>query len=63
MKPDLVVDEVYTSLASPAVASTAALLLDAADPAHPLAANPRVIKALLCTAASRGGPACMASSE
>lgn len=53
MKPDLVVDEVYTSLASPAVASTAALLLDAADPAHPLAANPRVIKALLCTAASK----------
>lgn len=53
MKPDLVVDEVYTSLAGPAVASSAALLLDAADPAQPLAVNPRVIKAVLCTAASK----------
>jgi|APTNR8051073442_1049403.scaffolds.fasta_scaffold01659_10 hypothetical protein len=53
MKPDLVVDEVYTSLAGPAVASSAALLLDAADPAHPLAVDPRVIKAILCTAASK----------
>jgi hypothetical protein len=53
MKPDLVVHEGVTSLASPAVASVAAFLLDAIRPAFPDADDPRVVKAIMLSAASK----------
>ena len=53
MKPDLLVESVYTSLASPAVASAAAMLLDAIQPAFPDADHPEVVKALLLAGASK----------
>jgi hypothetical protein len=53
MKPDLVVDVSLTSYAGPAVGSAAALLLDVIRPAYPNADHPRVVKALLLTAASK----------
>jgi hypothetical protein len=53
MKPDLVVAQGVTSNAGPSVASAAALLLDAIRPAHPVADDPRVVKALLLAAASK----------
>jgi hypothetical protein len=53
MKPDLVVDVGQTSLAGPAVASAAALLLDAIRPAFPQADDPRVVKAILLASASK----------
>jgi hypothetical protein len=53
MKPDLVVETVYTSFASPAVASAATLLLDAIRPAFPDADHPEVVKALLLAGATK----------
>lgn len=53
MKPDLVVESVYTSLASPAVASAAAMLQDAIQPGFPDADRPEVVKALLLAGASK----------
>jgi hypothetical protein len=53
MKPDLVVDHVYTSQAGPSVASAATLLLDVIRPAYPDADDPRVVKAILIAAASK----------
>jgi hypothetical protein len=53
MKPDLVVEQPVTSYAGPAVASAAALLLDVIRPSFTLADDPRVVKALLLTAASK----------
>lgn len=53
MKPDVVVDESVTSLAGPATASVATLLLDAIQPMYPAADDPRVLKAILLSAASK----------
>jgi hypothetical protein len=53
MKPDLVVNETLTSYAGPAVASVATLLLDAIRPTYPDADDPRVVKAILLSAASK----------
>jgi hypothetical protein len=53
MKPDIVVEEAYTSLAAPAVASVATLLLDAIRPGFPDADDPRVLKAILLSGASK----------
>jgi hypothetical protein len=53
MKPDLVVDQPVTSYAGPSVASAAAVLLDVIRPTYPTADDPRVVKALLITAASK----------
>jgi hypothetical protein len=53
MKPDLVVDQPFTSYAGPSVGSAAALLLDVIRPAYPVADDPRVVKALLVTAGSK----------
>ena len=53
MKPDLVVNETFTSFAGPAVASVATLLLDAIRPDFPGADDPRVIKAIMLSAASK----------
>jgi hypothetical protein len=53
MKPDLVVNEAYTSLASPAVASVAALLRQAIKAGHTAADNPWTIKAILLAGASK----------
>lgn len=53
MKPDLVVDQGFTSFAGPAVGSAAALLLDAIRPAYLAADDPRVVKALLLAGASK----------
>lgn len=53
MKPDLVVHEGVTSYAGPAVASVATLLLDAIRPGFPDADDPRVVKAIMLSAASK----------
>lgn len=53
MKPDLVVNEGFTSFAGPAVASVATLLLDAIRPDFPDADDPRVVKAIMLSAASK----------
>jgi hypothetical protein len=53
MKPDVVVHESVTSLAGPATASVATLLLDAIRPAFPAADDPRVVKAIMLSAASK----------
>jgi len=53
MKPDLVVNESFTSFAGPAVASVATLLLDAIRPGFPDADDPRVVKAIMLSAASK----------
>jgi len=53
MKPDIVVNEAFTSMASPAVASVATLLLDAIRPDYPDADDPRVVKAIMLSAASK----------
>jgi hypothetical protein len=53
MKPDLVVDVSATSYAGPAVGSAAALLLDVIRPGYPSADDPRVVKSILLTAASK----------
>lgn len=57
MKPDLVVTldvgDRYTSYASPAVASVATLLLDAVRPDFPDADDPRVVKAIMLSAATK----------
>lgn len=53
MKPDVVVHESVTSLAGPATASVATLLLDAIRPAFPAADDPRVVKAIILSAASK----------
>lgn len=53
MKPDLVVNEGFTSFAVPAVASVATLLLDAIRPGFPDADDPRVVKAIMLSAASK----------
>lgn len=53
MKPDLVVHEGVTSYAGPAVASVATLLLDAIRPGFPAADDPRVVKAIMLSAASK----------
>ncbi|MBL9142585.1 MAG: hypothetical protein JNM99_02785 [Verrucomicrobiaceae bacterium] len=53
MKPDIVVDQIYTSFAAPAVASAATLLLDTIRPAFPEADDPRVVKAILIAGATK----------
>jgi hypothetical protein len=53
MKPDIVVEESVTSNASPAVASAATMLLDAIRPGFPEADDPRVVKAILLSGASK----------
>jgi hypothetical protein len=53
MKPDLVVNQSVTSFAGPAVASVATLLLDAIRPGFPDADDPRVVKAIMLSAASK----------
>ena len=53
MKPDIVVEATYTSIASPSVGSVATLLLDAIRPSFPEADDPRVIKAILLSGASK----------
>ena len=53
MKPDLVVDQGFTSYASPAVASAATLLLDAIRPDFADADDPRIVKAILLAAATK----------
>jgi len=53
MKPDLVVDQNLTSLASPSVASAAAMLLQVAVASHPAADNPQTIKSILLAGASK----------
>ncbi|MBX7212239.1 MAG: hypothetical protein K1X78_28285 [Verrucomicrobiaceae bacterium] len=53
MKPDLVVDHPYTSLAAPSIASAAALLYDVIRPAFASADHPQVVKALLLAGASK----------
>lgn len=53
MKPDIVVEESATSNASPALASAATLLLDAIRPDFPDADDPRVVKAILLSGASK----------
>ena len=53
MKPDLVVDQDATSRAAPAVASAAALLLDAIRPGFSDADHPQAVKALLLAGASK----------
>lgn len=53
MKPDIVVDQPYTSFAAPAVASAATLLLDTIRPGFPEADDPRVVKAILIAGATK----------
>ncbi len=53
MKPDIVVNEGVTSYAGPAVASVATLLLDAIRPGFPDADDPRVVKAIILSGASK----------
>lgn len=53
MKPDLVVNESQTSYASPAVASTATMLLQTVNASFTGANHPQVIKAILLAAASK----------
>jgi hypothetical protein len=53
MKPDLVVNESQTSFASPAVASTATMLLQTVNASFPTANHPQVMKAILLAAASK----------
>lgn len=53
MKPDLVVDQPYTSLAAPSIASAASVLYDAIRPAFPGADHPQAVKAILLAAASK----------
>ena len=53
MKPDLVVDQGYTSLAAPSVASAASLLLEKILASYPVADEPQVVKALLIAGASK----------
>ncbi len=53
MKPDLVVNETLTSFAGPAVASVATFLLDAIRPGFPDADDPRVVKSIMLSAASK----------
>jgi hypothetical protein len=53
MKPDIVAEADFTSLASPTVASASALLLDAIRPAFPDADHPEVVKALLLAGATK----------
>lgn len=53
MKPDLVVDQPFTSLAAPSIASAAALLYDAIRPCFPDADHPQVVKAILLAGASK----------
>lgn len=53
MKPDVVVNASFTSTASPCVGSVATLLLDAMRPAFPDADDPRVVKAVILSGASK----------
>ncbi|MES2593736.1 MAG: hypothetical protein V4662_00280 [Verrucomicrobiota bacterium] len=53
MKPDIVVNASFTSTASPCVGSVAALLLDAIRPAFPDADDPRVVKSIILSGASK----------
>jgi hypothetical protein len=53
MKPDLVVDQKYTSLAAPSIASAAAMLYDAIRPGFPDADHPQAVKAILLAGASK----------
>ena len=53
MKPDLVVDQPYTSLAAPSIASAAALLYDVIRPTFPDADHPQAMKAILLAGASK----------
>ncbi|GEP41695.1 hypothetical protein [Brevifollis gellanilyticus] len=53
MKPDIVVNASYTSTASPCVGSVAALLLDAIRPGFPDADDPRVVKSIILSGASK----------
>jgi hypothetical protein len=53
MKPDLVVNQGFTSFAGPAVGSAATLLLDAITQFYPAADDARVVKAILSAAASK----------
>ena len=53
MKPDLVVDQGYTSLAAPSVASAASLLLEKILASYPVADEPQVVKSLLIAGATK----------
>lgn len=53
MKPDIVVNASFTSTASPCVGSVAALLLDAIRPGFPDADDPRVVKSIILSGASK----------
>jgi hypothetical protein len=53
MKPDLVVEQIYTSFASPAVASTAAMLLEKIKASYSAADHPQAVKAMLLAGASK----------
>ena len=53
MKPDLVVDQGYTSLAAPSVASAASLLLEKILASFPTADEPQAVKALLIAGATK----------
>jgi hypothetical protein len=53
MKPDVVVDQPFTSLAAPSVASASALLMEKIMASFPTADQPQVVKSLIIAGASK----------